>query len=80
MQDQLVCPYCDAVLNGNALSCRCCGRDLTPVLPLLRRLNAAETRLAGLEAIEGRIASLEQAQERRRFKAEAVDASDGVEA
>lgn len=80
MQDQLVCPYCDAVLNGNALSCRCCGRDLTPVLPLLRRLNAAEARLAGLEAIEGRLASLEQGQERRRFKAEAIEASDAVEA
>lgn len=64
MQDQLVCPYCDATLNGNALSCRCCGRDLTPVLPLLRRLNA----------VEGRLASLEQAREARRFKAEVVDA------
>lgn len=73
MQDQLVCPYCDAVLNGNALSCRCCGRDLTPVLPLLRRLNAAEARLATLDAVEGRLASLEQAQERRRFKAEAIE-------
>ncbi len=76
MQDQLVCPYCDAVLNGNALSCRCCGRDLTPVLPLLRRLNAAEARLASLDAVEGRLASLEQAQERRRFKAEAAEAAE----
>lgn len=67
VQDQLVCPYCDATLNGSALSCRCCGRDLTPVLPLLRRLSA----------VEGRLASLEQAQERRRFKAEAVDTPDG---
>lgn len=67
MQDQLVCPYCDATLNGSALSCRCCGRDLTPVLPLLRRLSA----------VEGRLASLEQVQERRRFRAEAVDAPDG---
>lgn len=70
MQDQLVCPYCDAMLNGSALSCRCCGRDLTPVLPLLRRLNA----------VEGRLASLEQMQEARRFKAEAVEAAEDSEA
>lgn len=80
MQDQLVCPYCDAMLNSSALSCRCCGRDLTPVLPLLRRLNAAEARLASFEAVEGRLASLEQAQERRRFKAEAIDAAEDSEA
>lgn len=67
MQDQLVCPYCDATLNGSALSCRCCGRDLTPVLPLLRRLDAAEARLA----------KLEQAQQAPRFTAAVVEASDG---
>ena len=73
MTDHLVCPYCDAQLNPGAISCRCCGRDLTPVLPLLRRLDAAERRIAGLE--EAR-ASLEQAlDEVRRFKAEAVPAS-----
>lgn len=72
MTDHLVCPYCDAELNPGAISCRCCGRDLTPVLPLLRRLDAAERRLAGLE--ESR-ASLEQGlDEVRRFKAEAVPA------
>lgn len=49
VQDQFACPYCDAVLNSGALSCRCCGRDLTPVLPLLRRLDALETRLADIE-------------------------------
>ncbi len=70
MQDQLVCPYCDAMLNGSALSCRCCGRDLTPVLPLLRRLSV----------VEGRLASLEQTQERRRFKAEAIEAAEDSEA
>ncbi|KPF73076.1 hypothetical protein IP69_00420 [Bosea sp. AAP35] len=70
MQGHLVCPYCDATLNASALSCRCCGRDLTPVLPLLRRLDAAEARLAGLD--EAR-AQLEQAlDEVRRFRAEAV--------
>lgn len=70
MQDHLVCPYCDAELNPGALSCRCCGRDLTPVLPLLRRLDTAERRLAGLE--EAR-AQLEQAlDEVRRFRAETV--------
>ncbi|MGA0598672.1 hypothetical protein [Enterovirga sp. CN4-39] len=53
-EQQLECPYCDAVLNAGALSCRCCGRDLTPVLPLLRRLKLAENRLESLErAAEG---------------------------
>jgi hypothetical protein len=71
--DHLVCPYCDAQLNPGAISCRCCGRDLTLVLPLLRRLDAAERRITGLE--EART-SLEQAlDEVRRFKAEAVPAS-----
>lgn len=49
MQDQFNCPYCDATLNAGVLSCRCCGRDLTPVLPLLRRLGALEERLATFE-------------------------------
>lgn len=49
MLDQFVCPYCEAALNKGVLSCRCCGRDLTPVLPLLRRLDALEERLAALE-------------------------------
>ncbi|WP_293800675.1 hypothetical protein [uncultured Bosea sp.] len=49
MQDQFTCPYCDAALNKGVLSCRCCGRDLTPVLPLLRRLDALEERLAAAE-------------------------------
>lgn len=59
VQEQFACPYCDAVLNGGALSCRCCGRDLTPVLPLLRRLDTLEGRLAGLERAlaEGRVAA-----------------------
>lgn len=77
MTEHLVCPYCDAQLNAGAISCRCCGRDLTPVLPLLRRLDAAERRLAGLE--EAR-ASLEQALDAvRRFKAEAVPASPATD-
>lgn len=49
MQDQFNCPYCDAALNAGVLSCRCCGRDLTPVLPLLRRLGALEERLGAFE-------------------------------
>ena len=49
MQDQFNCPYCDAALNPGVLSCRCCGRDLTPVLPLLRRLGVLEERLAAFE-------------------------------
>ncbi|MGX1743022.1 hypothetical protein ACWIEX_15865 [Bosea sp. NPDC055353] len=49
MQDQFVCPYCDAALNRGVLSCRCCGRDLTPVLPLLHRLEALEQRLTAFE-------------------------------
>lgn len=50
MQEHFVCPYCDAALSRGVLSCRCCGRDLTPVLPLLRRLDALEERLAAAEA------------------------------
>lgn len=49
MQDQFICPYCEAALNKGVLSCRSCGRDLTPVLPLLRRLDALEDRLAAVE-------------------------------
>lgn len=49
VQDQFACPYCDAMLNRGVLSCRCCGRDLTPVLPLLSRLDALEERLAAFE-------------------------------
>lgn len=49
MLDQFTCPYCDAALNKGVLSCRNCGRDLTPVLPLLRRLDALEERLAVAE-------------------------------
>lgn len=49
MQDSFICPYCDATLNRGVLSCRCCGRDLTPVLPLLGRLDALEARLAAFE-------------------------------
>lgn len=49
MQDQFTCPYCEAALNKGVLSCRSCGRDLTPVLPLLRRLEALEERLAAVE-------------------------------
>jgi hypothetical protein len=46
VQDQFTCPYCEAALNRGVLSCRSCGRDLTPVLPLLHRLDALEQRLA----------------------------------
>lgn len=49
VQEHFVCPYCDAALNRGVLSCRCCGRDLTPVLPLLRRLDTLEERLAAFE-------------------------------
>ncbi|KRE16871.1 hypothetical protein ASE63_14210 [Bosea sp. Root381] len=67
MQDQLDCPYCDATLNGSVLSCRCCGRDLTPVLPLLRRIGALESRLA----------LLEQPPKAPRFLAAVPDAPEG---
>lgn len=45
----LICPYCDAALSESAVSCRACGRDLVPVLPLLRRLDALEARCAAFE-------------------------------
>jgi len=51
--DQFICPYCEAALSKGVLSCRSCGRDLTPVLPLLRRLDALEERLAALEKQPG---------------------------
>lgn len=70
MQDQLDCPYCDATLNGSALSCRCCGRDLTPVLPLLRRIGA----------LEGRLAQLEKAPKPRGFLSAAVPDAPEAEA
>lgn len=46
--DRLSCPYCDADLNAHALSCRCCGRDLTPVLPLVRRIDELAEQVAEL--------------------------------
>ncbi|MCO5091175.1 hypothetical protein [Bosea sp. (in: a-proteobacteria)] len=49
MQDQFACPYCDAALNRGVLSCRCCGRDLTPILPLISRLELLEARLEAFE-------------------------------
>ncbi|MFC3690721.1 Trm112 family protein [Chenggangzhangella methanolivorans] len=49
MQHQTGCPYCHGPLAEGALSCRSCGRDLVPVLPLLTRLSALEARLAKLE-------------------------------
>ena len=50
-QETIDCPYCHAVLEAGVISCRCCGRDLTPVLPLLSRIDALEGRLAELEAL-----------------------------
>lgn len=52
LRDEFSCPYCDAAISPTALSCRSCGRDLTAVLPLLRRLGEVETRLAAIEARE----------------------------
>lgn len=52
LREPFSCPYCDAMINGHAVSCRCCGRDLTPVLPLLRRLDDLEGRLAAIEKRE----------------------------
>ena len=48
-QETIDCPYCHAVLEAGVLSCRHCGRDLTPVLPLLSRLSRLENRLAEVE-------------------------------
>lgn len=51
VQDLSGCPYCHGPLNAGALSCRSCGRDLTPVLPLLSRIVSLESRVAKLEAL-----------------------------
>lgn len=50
-QEAIGCPYCHAVLETGVLSCRHCGRDLTPVLPLLSRISALETRFSELETL-----------------------------
>jgi hypothetical protein len=52
LREAFVCPYCDAALSVTALSCRSCGRDLTAVLPLLRRLDEVEMRLTAIETRE----------------------------
>ena len=79
MSEQFDCPYCDATLNASALSCRCCGRDLTPVLPLLRRLNALEARLAGLEqAGKARLVKAEAVEVARDREAETTEASEAA--
>lgn len=52
LRDVFSCPYCDAAISTTALSCRSCGRDLTPVLPLLRRLDEFESRLVAIEMRE----------------------------
>lgn len=52
LRDVFSCPYCDAAISTTALSCRSCGRDLTPVLPLLRRLEEFESRLIAIEMRE----------------------------
>jgi hypothetical protein len=72
VSELFACPYCDAMLNGSALSCRCCGRDLTPVLPLLRRLSTLESRLASFEE------TLESS--RLALPAPAADAAESINA
>lgn len=54
-QEAIACPYCNAVLEAGVISCRSCGRDLTPVLPLLRRLSKLE---GGFLALEKRVEQL----------------------
>lgn len=49
-QAAMDCPYCHAVLDTGVLSCRYCSRDLTPVMPLLSRIAALESRFSALEA------------------------------
>lgn len=53
-EDQLSCPYCDAALSATAVSCKSCGRDLVPVLPLLRRLTALEAKVLAFETAAAR--------------------------
>lgn len=45
----LSCPYCEASLGPDVLACRHCGRDLVPVLPLLKRLDALESKLSEIQ-------------------------------
>jgi len=80
VQDQFICPYCEAALNKGVLSCRNCGRDLTPVLPLLRRLDALEERLAAAEtrAEEDR-AALATAQVATPVRATAFEPAEAVQ-
>jgi len=52
LREAFACPYCDAEITATALSCRACGRDLTAVLPLLRRLDDVEMRLSAIETRE----------------------------
>ncbi len=61
--EQFACPYCEASLNRGVLSCRSCGRDLSPVLPLLSRLDALQRRIVTLESAleEDRLARASEA-------------------
>lgn len=83
MQDQFTCPYCDAGLNRGVLSCRCCGRDLTPVLPLLHRIEGLEQRLDAFEkrAEEDRaaLAAARAAEPQTRFPVDPAEAPAATE-
>lgn len=72
VQEHFACPYCEATLNRGVLSCRSCGRDLTPVLPLLSRIDALQDRLATLES------ALEDDRAARAAEAKAVRAAEAA--
>ena len=48
--ETFACPYCNALLETGVISCRCCSRDLTPVLPLISRISKLEGSIASLES------------------------------
>lgn len=59
------CPYCISVISDQALACPQCARDLYLFKPLLQGIAALEETIAAqkktIEALEGRLATLERA-------------------
>jgi hypothetical protein len=70
------CPYCVEEIDGHALACPHCGRDLYLFKPLLAKIESLERRLdalAELDALRSRVVQLEE--RLGRSPREAADAS-----